>query len=44
MTFDFVDSALTGDYRLMVEPEQRDALFRPGEGNAIEYVLSFDVK
>ena len=36
MTFDFVDSALTGDYRLMVKPEQRDALFRPGtEGMSV---------
>jgi GWxTD domain-containing protein len=36
MTFDFVDSALTGEYRLMVEPEQRNALFRPGaEGTSV---------
>jgi GWxTD domain-containing protein len=36
MTFDFVDSTLKGEYRLMVEPEQHNALFRPGaEGTSV---------
>jgi GWxTD domain-containing protein len=36
MAFDFVDPALTGEYKLAVEPEQRDALFRPGaEGTTV---------